>query len=112
MVDLMRYFPVGRENAKSRYKIAQEACVSERAVRRYISSVNLSGRLVILPDPDMGGYYIPEEKDKRYLDIYCRQELHRAKEIIDKVNAIRGKHPGRSKQCDGQISLFGGVEDG
>ena len=112
MVDLMQYFPVGRENAKSRYKIAQEAGVGERVVRRYITAVNQSGIAVILPEPDMGGYYIPAEKDKRYLDIYCRQELHRAREIIDKVNAIRGKHRGRGKQCAGQMTLWGGIDDG
>lgn len=80
--------------------------MGERTVREYIAQANKSGFAVIIADPAVGGYYIPDlPKDKKYLDIYLRQEAHRAREILDKVNAMRGR-PRKPEQCDGQMSLF------
>lgn len=106
-MELIQYIPIGRRNARSRFDIAEAAGVSERTVRDYISNANRTGMAVIIADTEAGGYYIPDlPKDRAYLDRYLRQEAHRAREIIDKVNTMRRRPKKGSDQCNGQLSLF------
>ena len=106
-MDMLRYIPIGRRNARSRYEIAEAAGVSERKVREVIAEINKSGEAVVIADASLGGYYIPDlPRDRKYLDIYLRQEAHRAREILDKVNAMRGRREKGAGQCAGQMSLF------
>lgn len=105
-MDLIQYIPIGRINARSRFEIAEAAGVCERKVRDYIANANKNGMAIIIADA-AGGYYIPDlPRDRKYLDRYLRQEAHRAREILDKVNAMKGRPKKGSDQCDGQLSLF------
>lgn len=76
-------------------------------MREVIAEINKRGEAVVIADASLGGYYIPDlPRDRKYLDIYLRQEAHRAREILDKVNAMKGRREKGAGKCAGQMSLF------
>ena len=64
----------------------------DRTLRRLIAEANLNGDCIINVG---GGYYRPGEEDGPALEHYLRAELHRAKEIMDKVDSMRETYYGR-----------------
>ena len=111
-MDLLPYIPIGRRNARSRFEIAQKVGCHERTVRMEIAKINKSGRVKIIADPVMGGYYIPKfPEDRAYYNAYLAKEHSRVKENSNKIRAMEGRN---SKKADipGQYSLLGGCDEG
>ena len=48
--DILKHIPYGRKNAKSRFAIAAEIGITERAFRSAIERLNKSGEILVIAD--------------------------------------------------------------
>jgi hypothetical protein len=106
-MDILKYIPYGRKNAKSRFLIAQEAGISERKFRELVSKINDNPDMcAVIPDVKAGGYYIPKlPDDQAYYDAYIRQEKSRLRTEGQKIRNMEKKKKADESEYM-QMSLF------
>ena len=106
--DILKHIPYGRKNAKSRFAIAAEIGITERAFRSAIERLNKSGEVLVIADQKAGGYFIPKlPEDRAYKEAYLRQGWSRVKEESKKLRAMAPERYARnsSKEGPGQMTL-------
>jgi len=85
-----RYIGKGRRTSITAKNIAILMNVSERQVRQYIEDARISG-VIIINKQDGKGYYLPDDKDKEYLQDLKQQRLQtlkRAQSLLAQVKHI------------------------
>ena len=102
--DILKHIPYGRKNAKSRFAIAAEIGITERAFRSAIERLNKSGEILVIADQK---YFIPKlPEDRAYKEAYLRQGWSRVKEESKKLRAMAPeRYAKKSKEVPGQLTL-------
>lgn len=79
-MDILKYIPIGMENAVERPFLCQMTGLSDRDMRKEIARVRREHP--ILNTQEGNGYYQPSLKDKEEVKRYINQESKRAKSIF------------------------------
>lgn len=80
-MDLMKYIPVGRQNAVTAKKLAARTGKSVRTVMKEIHRLRAAGKLIVSTTERPHGYFIPRSDDQKAVRHFVNTMYSRIKRI-------------------------------
>jgi hypothetical protein len=108
--DILKYIPVGKENAVTRQQLVKQTGLNDRAVREAISQARRD--VVILNEQDGGGYFIPRNNEMNLVRKFVNQESKRAKSIFWSLKAAKNMVKKAGKEEVKQITYNDCIKNG
>lgn len=84
-IDILKFIPIGKENAVTRETLSLALNTSDREIRKLIAQARRNQPIVNLQTG--AGYYLPTEKSEVLK--FLNQETHRARSIFWSIKGCR-----------------------
>lgn len=88
-MDLMKYIPVGRQNAVTAEKLAARTGKSVRALKRDIHKLRAGGKLIVSTTERPHGYFIPGAGDREEVRHFVFSMYSRISRIEEAVKPAK-----------------------